>query len=241
MPRSTIRPPPAYTARGRPRPTVITRFLDCELDHGARLLRRGGAAVHLTPKAMEVLLLLVARRPGVVTKQDLLEHVWPGTFVTDASLARTVHEVRDAIGAPGPAAIRTVHGHGYAFHAPASAMDPDGHAVTAPGPPPPPRGWLVVGGRALPLRDGPLVIGRDPASGVAIDSLLASWHHARLIVASEGVTIEDLGSKNGTTVRGERLSTSRRLEDDDDLVVGGVRLLFRSGHRVLPTKTDVDD
>ncbi len=219
---------------------MITRFLDCELDHDARLLHRAGATAHLTPKAMEVLLLLVARRPAVVAKRELLEHVWPGTFVTDASLARTVHEIRDAIGAPGAAAIRTAHGHGYAFHAQATSIDRDPRApvqASAHGP----RGWLVVGGRALPLRDGAQVIGRDPASAVPVDSLLASWHHARLVVNGEGVTVEDLGSKNGTTVRGERLSAIRHLDDDDDLVVGGVRFLFRSGARVLPTETDPSD
>jgi pSer/pThr/pTyr-binding forkhead associated (FHA) protein len=55
------------------------------------------------------------------------------------------------------------------------------------------------------------------------------------------VTVEDLGSKNGTTVRGERLSAIRYLEDDDDLVIGGVRFLFRTGARVLPTETDPSD
>lgn len=164
--------------------------------------------MHLTPKAMEMLLLLVARRPAVVAKRELLEHVWPGTFVTDASLARTVHEIRDAIGAAGAAAIRTAHGHGYTFHAAAESLERrSGAAAGAPARTA--RAWLIFGGRALPLFEGELVIGRDPASGVSVDSSLVSWRHARVVAADGRVTVEDLGSKNGTTVRGERLSAVR--------------------------------
>ncbi len=216
---------------------MITRFLDCELDHGARLLRRAGAPVHLTPKAIDVLLLLVSRRPDAIAKAEILEQVWPGTFVTDASLARTVHEVRDAIGAGGQAAIRTVHGYGYAFQAAATDADPTVPAA-AQGDASPVRAWLVLGGRALPLRDGEALVGRDPAAAIHVESRLASWHHARLSVTAAGVTIEDLGSKNGTSVRGARLEGVAVLVDDDDIVVGDLRLLFRSGARVIPTRTD---
>jgi DNA-binding winged helix-turn-helix (wHTH) protein len=216
---------------------VTTRFLDCELDHGARLLRRAGAPVHLTPKAIDVLLLLLARRPDAVAKAEILEQVWPGTFVTDASLARTVHEIRDAIGAGGPAAVRTVHGYGYAFQA--AAVSAEIPAVDSEGGPSV-RGWLIVGGRALPLRDGTMLIGRDPAAAIPVESRLASWHHARLVVTAERVAIEDLGSKNGTAVRGEPVEGVRTLSDDDDVIVGDVRFLFRSGEQVVPTLTAPD-
>ncbi len=94
-----------------------------------------------------------------------------------------------------------------------------------------------MGGRAIPLRDGHVLIGRDPAAAVPLESRLASWHHARLVVTSAGATIEDLGSKNGTLVRGARIDGVRPLRDDDHLVIGDVQLLFRSGEQVLPTKT----
>ena len=93
-----------------------TRFLECVLDTDARLLKRAEVEVHLTAKAFEVLVLLISERPRVVRKAELLEVVWPGTFVTDASLARTIHEIRGAIGDnPAGLAVRTVHGHGYSF------------------------------------------------------------------------------------------------------------------------------
>lgn len=213
---------------------MITRFLDCELDHGARLLRRAGVPVHLTPKAIDVLLLLVSRRPDAIAKTEILEQVWPGTFVTDASLARTVHEVRDAIGDGDPAPIRTVHGYGYAFQAAAVTVESPAEGPDCAAPI---RAWLIFGGRALPLRDGVIVIGRDPAATIPIESRLASWRHARLVVTAGQVTIADLGSKNGTAVRGERVDGVRTLLDDDDLVIGDLRFLFRSGEQVVPTQT----
>lgn len=216
---------------------MITRFLDCELDHGARLLRRAGVPVHLTPKAIDVLLLLVSRRPDAIAKAEILEQVWPGTFVTDASLARTVHEIRDGIGDGEPAPIRTVHGHGYSFQAAAVTVESpaEGRDRSTPI-----RGWLIFGGRALPLRDGVVVIGRAPAATIPIESRLASWHHARLVVTAEQVTIEDLGSKNGTTVRSERVGGAMVLVDDDDVIIGDVRFLFRSGEQVVSTQTAPD-
>src|SRR5262245_30086639 len=117
---------------------MAVRFLDCELDADARLLLRGGALVHLTPKALDLLLLLVAERSRAVSKNELLERIWPGTFVTDASLARTVHEIREAI---DEAAIRTVHGHGYAFALAATNVEPVPPPVARPTPGAP-SAWL---------------------------------------------------------------------------------------------------
>lgn len=217
---------------------MITRFLDCELNHGAKMLRRAGAPVHLTPKALDVLILLVSRRPDAIAKAEILERVWPGTFVTDASLARTVHEVRDAIGGGSQTAIRTVHGYGYAFQAAATESALEAPTVAPGESSPPVRAWLIVGGRALPLRDGEVLIGRDPAATIPVESRLASWRHARLVVSAGQVTIEDLGSKNGTIVRGEPVSGVKPLDDDDDVVIGDIRFLFRGAAHTIPTLTD---
>ena len=74
------------------------RFGSCVLDSGAREVRRGDAAVHLSPKAFDVLEILVARRPNVVSKDILLEEVWPGKVVEEANLAIVVGEIRKALG-----------------------------------------------------------------------------------------------------------------------------------------------
>ena len=63
-----------------------------------RQLLRDGAEVHLTPKAFDLLALLIARAPAVVPKAEIHEQLWPGTFVSDATLAGLVKEVRRALG-----------------------------------------------------------------------------------------------------------------------------------------------
>ena len=93
-------------------------FADCILDIDARRLVRGGEEAHLPPKAFDLLKLLVENRPRVLSKTELIERVWPGVFVSDASLAKVVSKIRRAIGQDDDARIvRTVHGCGYAFAA----------------------------------------------------------------------------------------------------------------------------
>jgi DNA-binding winged helix-turn-helix (wHTH) protein len=215
---------------------VATRLGDFVLDGEARSLTRGVVPVRLTPKALDVLLLLVAERPRVVSKTELLDRVWAGTFVTDASLARTVHEIRDALG-DAAATVRTVHGHGYAFQAEATDVDAGTSDAGRP------RGgraalaWLLTGSSAIPLAEGEALAGRDPSVAVPLQSSLASWHHARIVVAESAATIEDLGSKNGTEVCGERLTSCRDLGDGDSIAIGGIRLVFRAGEKPRETET----
>src|SRR5262245_3077820 len=96
---------------------VKARFGKCRLDTDARRLFRGADEVHLSPKAFELLKLLVENRERALSKSELLQRVWPGVFVSDASLARAVNEVREGVGdrARKPQIIRTVHGFGYGF------------------------------------------------------------------------------------------------------------------------------
>ena len=95
------------------------------LDIGTRLLSRSGATVHLSPKAFELLKLLVERRPNAISKSELHERIWPETFVSDDSLSRLILEVREAIDdhARKPRFVRTLHGFGYAFAADAEVVD----------------------------------------------------------------------------------------------------------------------
>jgi DNA-binding winged helix-turn-helix (wHTH) protein len=217
---------------------VKSRFLGCVLDTDARSLARDATGVHLTPKAFDVLALLVAERPRAIPKAELLDRVWPDTFVTDASLARTIHEIRAAIGdGPEGSAIRTVHGHGYAFVAAVQEepVAPNG-AVNSQAQRPA-LAWLVSGPRSVPLIEGMHVAGRDPSAGIPVESTQTSWHHARFIVTADSVTIEDLDSKNGTRVNGIRLKTPARLCDGDEVMLGTVRFVCRIGERPVKTAT----
>ncbi len=70
------------------------------------------------------------------------------------------------------------------------------------------------------------MLGRDPG-GIQIDSATVSRRHARISIAGIDVAIEDLGSKNGTYVGGERLSAAVQLKDGDEIRTGSVVLRFR--------------
>lgn len=92
-------------------------FGEFELDARLFQLRRGGAVVKLEPKIFDVLVYLVAHRDRVVSKDELLEKLWPGEFVSESVLPRCVAAARKALGdtRAQPTAISTVHGRGYRF------------------------------------------------------------------------------------------------------------------------------
>ena len=134
-------------------------FGECEFDSARRVLLRHGSARALSPKAFELLELLLDRRPEVVAKTEILERLWPETFVSDASLHNAVAEIRAALGDAPRAAryIRTVPRYGYAFHGDARlAPALDATATRRSGP------RLVSAQGEWFLADGANVVGRDP-------------------------------------------------------------------------------
>jgi DNA-binding winged helix-turn-helix (wHTH) protein len=212
---------------------AFDRFI---VDSATRQLLRDNCEVHLGPKAFEVLEALIERRPAVVTKADLHDLVWADTFVSDASLNVVVTEVRRALGdaAKDPRFIRTIHGVGYAFCG--AAVD----TPASPQAPPAPysRTWLAWNEQTFPLVDGENVIGRDPRCSVWVDASGVSRRHARVSVAADSFTLEDLGSRNGTFLRGGKVTTPQPLQDGDVIRLGDVSIRFRvwSEERVPPTE-----
>jgi DNA-binding winged helix-turn-helix (wHTH) protein len=97
-------------------------FEDMELDTTLFELRRRGASVPMEPQAFDVLAYLVAHRDRVVTKEDLMDQIWGGRFVSETAVTSRIKQARRAIGDDGAAQrmIRTVHGRGYGFVAPVS-------------------------------------------------------------------------------------------------------------------------
>src|SRR6185295_10277535 len=93
------------------------RFEAFLLDSETRELLCNGRSVPLSPKAFDLLSILVTDRPKALSKSDLQERLWPTTFVVEKNLANLVSEIRDAIGddPSNPRFIRTVHRFGYAF------------------------------------------------------------------------------------------------------------------------------
>src|SRR5215210_1053795 len=96
---------------------VKVRFGEFTVDSDARQLRRAGVDVHLSPKAFDLLVLLLRHRPNVLDKKELHTSIWRDTYVGDANLNVLVGEIRKAIDddARKPRFVRTVHGVGYAF------------------------------------------------------------------------------------------------------------------------------
>ena len=90
-------------------------FEECQFDDEARRLWRKGEPVHLTPKAFELLRLLIESRPRALSKDELRGELWPDVVVDEANLKNLVAEIRAALGPVN--VIRTVHRYGYAFEA----------------------------------------------------------------------------------------------------------------------------
>jgi DNA-binding winged helix-turn-helix (wHTH) protein/Tfp pilus assembly protein PilF len=109
-------------------------FDEFTLDVRERRLLRGTEAVRLPPKAYDVLVALVQQRGHLVTKDELLTRLWPGTFVEEGSLNVCVSALRKALGedARRPTYIETVARSGYRFIA-AVRCDPAGEKAFAPG------------------------------------------------------------------------------------------------------------
>ncbi|HXJ04928.1 MAG TPA: tetratricopeptide repeat protein [Candidatus Acidoferrum sp.] len=87
------------------------------LDPVEKVLLRDEHALHLPPKAFETLLALVENEGHVLEKADLLNRVWPNTFVEEATLAQNIFTLRKAlgVGTNGHEYIETVPKHGYRF------------------------------------------------------------------------------------------------------------------------------
>src|SRR6267143_1475249 len=103
-------------------------FGEFRLDAASRVLFRAGEMLALYPKAIDVLIFLVESQGHVATKEKLLEHVWPGIFVEESTLTRSISVLRKALGdtPEGHAYIFTVPKRGYRFVAPVRKESGDG-------------------------------------------------------------------------------------------------------------------
>ena len=113
----------------------LYRFGEFTLDPGAFRLARGTADVPLTPKAFELLVLLVRERQRGLTKQELLDTVWRETAVTENTLTQRIREIREALddSPQEPRYIRTIARVGYQFVADVTeeiaAREPSAHGL----------------------------------------------------------------------------------------------------------------
>lgn len=200
------------------------------LDTDARQLFRGRSPLHLSGKAFELLRLLVEQRPRAIDKRELLDRLWPDTFVVDGSLPVLVREIRMALGEERNA-IRTVHRFGYSFAGNVREREGEG-AVPEPSP-----HFLVHAGREFRLAAGDNVVGRDPKADVFLPSASVSRHHAVIAADGETVVVTDLESKNGTRVDGVLIAEPAPLRSGSVVCFGAIELVYRHAAPNLETET----
>jgi DNA-binding winged helix-turn-helix (wHTH) protein len=210
-------------------------FGDFVLDRGTRQLLCGGEERHVEPKALELLDLLLMRRPQAVSKSEIQRRLWPDAFVSESSLTGLVAQIRQALDddARRPRFVRTAHGFGYAFCGDAGSLKESVALPAVDGALP----RLVWGDRVLSLTAGDNLLGRDVEAAVCLDVAGVSRRHARIRIEGPRATLEDLASKNGTLVNGEPVSGPRDLRDGDAIRLGSAQLLFRSLPFGGPTAT----
>jgi DNA-binding winged helix-turn-helix (wHTH) protein len=210
-------------------------FADFVLDVDTRELRRAGDSVALSPKAYELLELLVVNRPKALSKSVLQERLWPSTFVLEKNLVNLIAEIRAALGddAKHPRFVHTARRFGYAFRHGMS----EARAAGDPSRRKDARFRLVWPGGRAALTEGQYVLGRDPDLELFLDAQDVSRRHARISIAGEQATIEDLDSKNGTFIADRRLDSAARLEDGDVIRVGSVQLTFTAVQNCGSTET----
>jgi DNA-binding winged helix-turn-helix (wHTH) protein len=216
--------------------TMHVRFGPLVLDSESRELLRDGHRVPLSPKAFDLLSILVASRPKAISKGELQERLWPATFVVEKNLANLVSEIRNAIGddPSDPRFVRTVPRFGYAFLESVHTTETREPVV---------RGGVTfriswVSGRVT-LREGENVLGRDPNVEIYLDASGVSRRHALIKIAAARATIEDLGSKNGTFVGGQRIDGIRSISDGDVITVASVKLTLRALQAPTSTETEL--
>lgn len=207
------------------RQALRLQFGDFTLEIGARQLMRQAQVIHLSPKAFDLLHILIAHRPGVVSKDELNQQLWPDTFVSEINLATLIAELRRALGEDAAHArfIRTVHRRGYAFSGLATEDLPHSEtSIDILG-----SHWVVWEAGQVRLAKGDNLLGRGRRVSVWLDSPTISRRHAKIVVNGRTATVEDLGSRNGTFVRGEKVSAPVPITDGDEIRVGSIVLQYR--------------
>jgi len=205
------------------------------VDADVRRVSNAAGPVHLTRKAFDLLLLLLECCPNAVSKPQIYARLWPDTFVSDSSLQSLIHEIRRAIDEPGSqqSSIRTVHGVGYSFGGDVIVSGPSSSSARVERP----AAWLLGESIRVALHAGVNVVGRGVDDVAEIEAPTISRRHARITISiGDSVTLEDLGSKNGTWLDDDRLTAPRTLADGDVVRLGSVKLTFRLARQPKSTE-----
>ena len=211
-------------------------FGDFSLDLESRQLLGSGKEVRLSPKAFQLLALLVAERPRALPKAEIRDRLWPRTFVSESNLTGLVTTLRGALrdSPRDPRYLRTVHGTGYAF---CGVVTADGAPRRAPAARHGPHFRLTWAGGDVALVEGENLLGRVEEAAAWIESASVSRRHALILVVAGKARLEDLASKNGTFLNGRRIASPVVLADGDEVRLGLVPMTLRIVGGATSTKT----
>jgi len=208
----------------------------------------------IEPKVMDVLVFLADRAGQVASRQEIIDAVWAKRFLADTVLTRAISELRRVLGdhARTPCFIQTVSKRGYrllAVRLPSPEATPGAPATMRAGAglrqPDGALGSLPVcsiawGELEIRLEEGDTIIGRAREALIRVASTRVSRRHARITVCGMDATLEDLGSRNGTYLKGRKLEGPAPLQDGDEISVGPAVLSFRLRHTGETTQIQED-
>lgn len=243
------------------RALTVFELEDWTVEAECNRLLRGAEVVHLEPKAMDLLLCLVDHAGQVVPRRALVDRVWATEFITDSTLTHTVADLRRALGdnPRSPSFIETIPKRGYRLvaevriseaapersagapsvvgHRPLAVVAGDrvvlgGIAAGNGG-----DHYLICGRREIPLAPPFVVFGRTSDVEIQVLAPEVSRRHARIDLADGSAIIDDLGSKNGTTVNDRLIEGPRRLISGDVIGLGPASLIYCHASND-PTRTE---
>ncbi len=227
-------------------------FAGCSLDLAGRVLLRDGRPEHLEPQAFDVLAHLLLNRDRVVPKEELLDVVWGGRWITVSALTTRIKELRRATGDSGDAqaVIRTVRGRGYQLVATVADDDepmPSGRGLVGRD--------RDLGELDLRIRPGSLITlvgpggvgktslgrlavaraaGRFVAGAVVVDLTVLAEPSQLLAAVARAAEVVDVRDAELVAAL-SRLDAVLLLDDADDLVAEVARFcdqLFAAGGRI---------
>jgi len=169
-------------------------FGDFCLDASQKALFRRGELIPLTPKSMETLIVLIERHGRIVDKKELMEAVWPETFVEEVSLARNISILRKVLSESdnGESYIKTIPKRGYRFVAPVQRTDQASSAATWPEA----RPGVAMPGSRLALQACVAVVGVL----LVLGAIYFFVHHRAVLAENDSIVLADLSNTTGESV-----------------------------------------
>lgn len=172
----------------------VFEFRDCRVDGASLHVFRNGALLSLPPKAVELLVQLLARSGEIVTKSELLNEIWPDTVVAEANLAQYIYLLRKALDDPGQSSsIVTLPGRGYRF---AEKVIAEEVSESAPAP----RSEHPVPQPALPILSILPFISLDKPSHAATIGIGIAHALASRILRLHGISVRAVGCQENATL-----------------------------------------